>query len=42
MLKVVLEVLLTPVTYWVVARLKAGEHEDFFDVNTNFTPFQFK
>lgn len=38
-LKVVTEVVLTPVTYRVVAFLKHAEGEDFYDVGTNFSPF---
>ncbi len=38
-LKVGWEVVATPLTYRVVAFLKAREHEDFFDRDTNFTPF---
>ena len=37
--KVAIEVILTPVTYKVVAFLKASEQEDFYDRNTNFNPF---
>jgi uncharacterized integral membrane protein (TIGR00697 family) len=37
--KVAVEVLLTPLTYWIVNGLKRTEHEDFFDRGTNFTPF---
>ena len=33
------EALLTPFTYIVVNFLKKAEHEDFFDRDTNFTPF---
>jgi queuosine precursor transporter len=33
------EVVLTPVTYAVVGFLKKAEHEDFYDRDTNFTPF---
>ncbi len=33
------EVIMTPVTYKVVAWLKNKEQEDYFDNNTNFTPF---
>jgi hypothetical protein len=32
-------VLATPVTYRVVNALKRAEHEDFYDRDTNFTPF---
>ena len=38
-LKVLWEVLATPFTYWIVARLKRAEHEDYFDRGTDFTPF---
>jgi uncharacterized integral membrane protein (TIGR00697 family) len=38
-LKVVVEVLCVPLTYWIVAKLKAAEHEDYFDRSTNFNPF---
>ncbi|MGA3119755.1 MAG: queuosine precursor transporter [Polyangiaceae bacterium] len=37
--KVFVEVALTPVTYWIVNRLKRSEHEDYFDRGTNFNPF---
>ena len=39
-LKVSWEVLLTPVTYAVVAFLKRREGIDVYDGNTNFTPFK--
>lgn len=38
-LKVLTEVVLTPVTYRVVSFLKRSENEDFFDVGTNFSLF---
>jgi len=38
-LKVLWEVLATPMTYKVVNLLKRKEQEDFYDRNTNFTPF---
>jgi queuosine precursor transporter len=38
-IKVSWEVVVTPVTYRVVAALKRAEQEDFYDSNTNFTPF---
>lgn len=38
-LKVLWEVLATPVTYKIVAFLKRAEHEDYFDRDTNFNPF---
>jgi hypothetical protein len=36
------EVVATPLTYRVVAFFKRKEHEDYYDVNTNFTPFSLK
>jgi uncharacterized integral membrane protein (TIGR00697 family) len=38
-IKVGWEVLATPVTYKVVNYLKKVEHEDYYDRDTNFTPF---
>ena len=38
-LKVGWEVVVTPVTYRVVDALKRAEGEDYFDRDTNFTPF---
>ena len=38
LLKVATEVLLTPVTYRVVGFLKRAEHEDYYDIGTNFSP----
>ena len=37
--KVAVEVVLTPVTYFVIGRLKRAENEDYFDDKTAFTPF---
>jgi len=34
------EVLFTPLTYWTTGWLKQQEHEDFYDINTDFNPFQ--
>jgi len=42
LLKVGYEVLATPITYWVVGRLKASEHADAFDRHENFNPFHFE
>ncbi len=39
LIKVVVEVALIPITYWIVAKLKKIEHEDFFDRKTDFNPF---
>ncbi len=38
-LKVLWEVVATPLTYRVVGFLKRAEHEDYFDYDTDFTPF---
>ena len=38
-IKVLWEVLATPLTYKVVAFLKRVEHEDYYDRETNFNPF---
>ena len=40
--KVGVEILFTPVTYKIVAWLKRAEHEDYYDRDTNFTPFTIK
>lgn len=42
LLKVAWEALLTPVTYQVVGWLKRAENEDFYDEDTDFTPFSLK
>jgi hypothetical protein len=36
------EIVVAPVTYRVVAFLKRAENEDYYDVDTNFTPFSLK
>ncbi len=38
-IKVLWEAVVTPVTYRVVAFLKRAEQEDYYDVDTDFTPF---
>jgi hypothetical protein len=38
--KVGIEVILTPVTYRIVAFLKWAEQEDYYDRKTNFNPFR--
>ncbi|MDO8742457.1 MAG: queuosine precursor transporter [bacterium] len=40
--KVVIETVLTPLTYLVVAKLKKVENEDYYDTNTNFNPLIIK
>lgn len=42
LLKTGWEIVMTPVTYRVVAFLKRVEHEDYYDRHTNFTPFRVK
>ncbi|HEY4121960.1 MAG TPA: queuosine precursor transporter [Byssovorax sp.] len=37
--KILVEVVMTPVTYAVVGWLKRAEREDYFDTDTKFTPF---
>ncbi len=39
-LKVAWEVVMTPFTYKIVAFLKRAENEDYFDTDTDFTPFR--
>jgi hypothetical protein len=41
-IKVAIEVVLTPVTYWVIAKVKKIEGEDHYDTNTDFNPFSLK
>jgi uncharacterized integral membrane protein (TIGR00697 family) len=41
-LKVLNEIVMTPVTYRVVAFLKRVEKEDFYDYDTDFNPFTLK
>jgi uncharacterized integral membrane protein (TIGR00697 family) len=41
-IKVLWEVVMTPVTYRVVAFLKRAESEDYFDRDTDFTPFSLR
>jgi len=38
--KVAVEVIFTPVTYKVVGFLKRAEDEDYYDRNTDFSPFR--
>jgi queuosine precursor transporter len=38
-LKVLWEVLSTPLTYWLVNKLKKLENEDYYDHSTDFSPF---
>jgi hypothetical protein len=38
MIKVGVEIILTPLTYWVVGTLKRLEQEDYYDRDTDFNP----
>ena len=40
--KVGVEALFTPLTYRIVNALKSAEHEDYFDIGTDFNPFRVK
>ena len=42
LLKSAWEVIMTPATYQIVAFLKRVEHEDYYDRDTNFTPFSLR
>jgi hypothetical protein len=39
---VLVEVAFTPLTYKIVGALKRAEREDFYDTDTNFTPFSLR
>ena len=41
-IKVLWEIIATPVTYKIVGFLKRAEHEDHFDRNTDFNPFSLR
>ena len=36
------EIVAAPLTYRIVAFLKRAEKEDYYDIDTNFTPFSLK
>ena len=40
--KIAIEVIMTPFTYALVGFLKRAEQEDFYDTDTQFTPFSLK
>jgi hypothetical protein len=42
LLKVLWEVVMTPFTYRIVSFLKRAESEDYYDRNTDFTPFSLR
>ncbi|MGB3496270.1 MAG: queuosine precursor transporter [Elainellaceae cyanobacterium] len=37
--KCAVEIMFTPITYWLTGWLKQQEQEDFYDTETNFNPF---
>ncbi|WP_439365956.1 queuosine precursor transporter [Bradyrhizobium sp. DASA03005] len=39
--KVAVEVMFTPLTYWIVSFLKKSEGIDYFDYDTDFTPLRY-
>lgn len=41
-IKVIWEIIATPLTYLLVGYLKRSEHEDYFDRDTDFSPFSLK
>jgi uncharacterized integral membrane protein (TIGR00697 family) len=41
-LKVGVEIVFTPITYKIVGALKRTENEDYYDRDTNFTPFSLR
>ena len=42
LIKVAWEIFATPLTYKIVGFLKSAENEDYYDRDTNFTPFSMK
>ena len=42
LIKVLWELMMTPLTYKIVRFLKKAENEDYYDRDTNFSPFSFK
>lgn len=41
-LKVAIEAVFTPITYYVIRKVKKIEGEDHYDIDTDFNPFSFK
>jgi queuosine precursor transporter len=41
LLKTLVEVLMTPVTYYVIGKVKRIEQQDFYDIGTNFNPLRY-
>ena len=42
LIKVLVEIIFTPVTYIVIRKLKQKEHADYYDTDTNFNPLILK
>ena len=42
LIKVAVEVIMTPVTYYVIGKLKKAENVDYYDYDTDFNPFILK
>ncbi|MCY0389653.1 queuosine precursor transporter [Robbsia sp. Bb-Pol-6] len=42
LVKTAWEIVATPLTYWIVGRLKRAERRDHYDRGTDFTPFRLK
>lgn len=40
--KITVEIVMTPLTYLIINKLKRAENEDYYDSDTNFTPFSLK
>ena len=38
--KVGVEVIFTPITYFITRKLKKIEHEDYYDIDTDFNPLK--
>ncbi|MFC1723953.1 queuosine precursor transporter [Nanoarchaeota archaeon] len=41
-LKIIVETVFTPVTYYVIRKVKQAEQIDYYDRRTNFNPFRFR
>ncbi|QQS23290.1 queuosine precursor transporter [bacterium] len=41
-IKITVEVVFTPITYFIIRKIKQVEGEDYYDDNTNFSPFSLK
>lgn len=41
-LKIAIEVVFTPITYWVIRKVKQIEGEDYYDIDTDFNPLSLR